>query len=160
MSSKTLYVLRLCDDKYYIGITNRLLSERLIEHFSNSGSAWTKLYKPLEIMETFSNPDDFDEDKYTKKYMKLYGIQNVRGGSYVKVDLQDYQIKSLEQELCTRENKCFKCGLEGHFLKDRPKFVKSNSVNPGDWTCQCGEINFRKRDMCRKCKIPKPWSVI
>lgn len=26
----------------------------------------------------------------------------------------------------------------------------------GDWVCKCGERNFRKRDMCHRCRAPKP----
>jgi hypothetical protein len=28
-------------------------------------------------------------------------------------------------------------------------------MNLGDWTCRCGEINFRNRDKCRKCRLLK-----
>lgn len=27
--------------------------------------------------------------------------------------------------------------------------------NDGDWQCQCGELNFRKRTECRKCQLSK-----
>lgn len=26
---------------------------------------------------------------------------------------------------------------------------------PGDWTCKCGEINFKSRTECRKCRVGK-----
>lgn len=28
-------------------------------------------------------------------------------------------------------------------------------MEQGDWKCSCGEINFKKRDNCRKCHKPK-----
>jgi hypothetical protein len=28
-------------------------------------------------------------------------------------------------------------------------------MEPGDWKCHCGETNFKKRDKCRKCNLPK-----
>jgi hypothetical protein len=47
------------------------LSTRIEEHFRASGSEWTKKYKPIKVVETKLNADDFDEDKYTKIYMSL-----------------------------------------------------------------------------------------
>jgi hypothetical protein len=31
-------------------------------------------------------------------------------------------------------------------------------MEPGDWKCVCGEMNFKKRDICRKCRKSKPKS--
>lgn len=28
-------------------------------------------------------------------------------------------------------------------------------MEPGDWKCSCGEMNFKKRDNCRKCRKSK-----
>ena len=112
----TLYVLELEQHKYYIGKTSRPVNERIFEHIDNNGSEWTKKYKALNLIEIVNNIDKYDEDKYVKKYMDTYGINNVRGGSYVSIDLPDYQIKSLEAELCTSNNKCFRCLYIGHLL--------------------------------------------
>ena len=30
-----------------------------------------------------------------------------------------------------------------------------NTMEPGDWKCYCGEVNFKKRDACRNCHKPK-----
>lgn len=50
--------------------------------------------------------------------MMKYGIENVRGGSYTKIDLEEWQVKSLEHEFESVSDKCFKCGKNGHFAKD------------------------------------------
>ena len=81
-----IYALQLQDGKYYIGKTNSP-SFRLDSHFNSNGSAWTQLYKPIKILEIIPNCDDYDEDKYTRKYMDKYGINNVRGGSFVSIEL-------------------------------------------------------------------------
>lgn len=82
MSNITIYILELENNKYYIGRSNDP-NNRIYKHFSNRGSTWTKLYKPLNIMKTYNNCDIFDEDKYTIQLMSIYGIDNVRGGSFV-----------------------------------------------------------------------------
>lgn len=47
--------------------------------------------------------------------MEMYGIDNVRGGSYTKIKLDDYQLRALELELRTAKDLCFRCGKPGHF---------------------------------------------
>jgi predicted GIY-YIG superfamily endonuclease len=76
----TIYVLELESNKYYVG-KSKELEIRLENHFNNNGFSWTQKYKPIKILEIFKDCDDFDEDKYTLKYMSKYGINNVRGGS-------------------------------------------------------------------------------
>lgn len=81
-----LYILKLIDDKYYIGITLNL-NQRLSQHFSNEGSQFTKKYKPLEVHKIIYN-DDINEDyenNLTLEYMQKYGWNNVRGGYYTKL---------------------------------------------------------------------------
>lgn len=118
-----LYILELANQKYYIGKTNKPVHERIAEHFNGTGAEWTKLHKPLRLAEIKNDIDDYDEDKYTKIYMRKYGIENVRGGSYVTIVLSDYQKLALEKELCTVENKCFKCNKEGHYASTCPNIT-------------------------------------
>lgn len=46
----TIYILKLNDNKYYIGKTNRIVIDRYQEHLEGIGSFWTKKYKPLSII--------------------------------------------------------------------------------------------------------------
>jgi predicted GIY-YIG superfamily endonuclease len=79
-----IYTLELENKKYYVGKTTNP-TFRLEQHFNLSGSEWTKKHKPLKILEIIPKCDNFDEDKYTIKYMEKYGINNVRGGSFIKI---------------------------------------------------------------------------
>lgn len=109
-----IYVLRLKDGKWYIGKTNDAI-KRFMQHLEGNGSAWTKMYEPIEIVEEFRNVDSFDEDKITKQYMAKYGIENVRGGTYTQINLDNITITFLQKEIWSAQNKCFKCGNIGHF---------------------------------------------
>lgn len=82
-----IYILRLAEGKYYVGLTKDLY-HRLDQHFHKKGSEWTKLYEPIEVEKVIESDSSFDEDKWTKIMMEKYGIKNVRGGSYISIELQ------------------------------------------------------------------------
>jgi hypothetical protein len=98
MSKTNIYVLRLEGGRYYIGKSDNV-TNRYKQHLNGSGSAWTRKYKPISLERTIENASPFDEDKYTKEYMSKYGIDKVRGGSYVEVELSDFQIDALRTEI-------------------------------------------------------------
>lgn len=110
-----LYVLKLTENKFYVGTTRKKISERFNQHKNGIGAAWTKIYKPISIIESMSIDNMFEEDKFTKIYMNKFGIENVRGGSYAKVNLEEYQLKALKLELKSANELCYKCGKHGHF---------------------------------------------
>jgi len=112
-----IYTLQLENGKYYVGKTYSP-NNRITNHFNAIGSEWTKLHKPIKILEHFCNCDDYDEDKLTLKYMNKYGIENVRGGSFVRVQLSQSEIQVLNQMLNGTNDRCFKCGEKGHFARD------------------------------------------
>lgn len=105
----SVYVLKCTDStffKYYVGSTTKIARERILEHFTNHGAGWTKIYQPVDVLEIISPADRFDEDKYTKIYMEKYGIENVRGGSYTQMVLPNFQLESLTLELKTASGAC------------------------------------------------------
>jgi len=109
-----IYVLELQQNKYYVGKTSNPLF-RIDSHINSKGSCWTKKYKPVNLEILIANCDDYDEDKYTKIYMDKYGIENVRGGSYVSIELDKTTIDHLKKMSINANNLCFKCGKPGHF---------------------------------------------
>ncbi len=111
---KKIYILQLLNNKYYVGITSNL-ERRICEHFDGKGASWTKINKPIKVIETHDYITKFDEDIYTKMYMDKYGINNVRGGAYVKVNLDDIQKTSIIRELWHCNGLCMICGKYGHF---------------------------------------------
>lgn len=116
---ESLYVLQLADGKYYVGKTKDV-KRRIEEHNKGAGSEWTRLHRPVKVIETRKLKDEHDENNTTKDYMKKYGVDNVRGGSYSQVDLPTAYEKALTAELRGNSDACFKCGAKDHFVRDCP----------------------------------------
>lgn len=112
-----IYILQLQKGKYYVGKTT-YPQFRLNSHFNNNGSEWTKKYKPIRVVKLQKDCDDYDEDKVTRQYMDKYGIENVRGGSFATVTLDASVLNILKRMSCGTNDRCFKCGEPGHFIKD------------------------------------------
>ena len=89
-----IYILKLNSNKYYVGKTFNP-TFRLDSHFKSNGSRWTMKYKPIKVLKIIPNCDNFDEDKYTIKYMGIYGINNVRGGTFCRFILPSETITTI-----------------------------------------------------------------
>jgi predicted GIY-YIG superfamily endonuclease len=84
----SLYVLKLEQGKYYVGITSKKPEERFLEHKNGFyGAEWTRLYKPIKIDQVkdlgeveYSKAEEY-ENKIARIYIKKYGLNNVRGGN-------------------------------------------------------------------------------
>ena len=166
-----LYVLQCSGGKYYIGKTNDVM-RRFEEHKSGKGSAWTNKYKPLKMLECRAITSDHDENNVTKDYMKKYGVENVRGGTYAQVTLADEVINVLQMEFRGNADICYKCNLAGHFATKCPnvekKVVEKAVKNPvkkepelkfnvvEEWGCSMCERTFTTKYGCsiheKSCK--------
>ena len=111
-----IYILKLREGKYYIGKSDNVLN-RFQQHINGNGSSWTKKYRPISIEKTIENVSSFEEDKITKEYMYKYGIDNVRGGSYIEIELTGVQKHILCTEIWAANDLCTRCGRSGHFIK-------------------------------------------
>ncbi len=146
----SIYILKLEENKYYIGKTTSLI-KRILDHFINDGSAWTKKYKPIEVLEVHSNCDSYDEDKYTIKYMDKYGIDNVRGGSYVMIKLDENTIDHINRQLNSNNDLCHRCGHKGHFIKDCHVYL--NKLNKQKNCNKCGRSSHTEENCYAKTYI-------
>lgn len=122
-----IYVLECSNDKYYIGKTKDVI-KRFEEHKLGKGSVWTSKFKPLKIVECRTVTSEYDEDNTTKTYMKKYGIEHVRGGSYAQITLPNDVMSVLQREFGGTMDLCYKCNLAGHFSTKCPNIIGSNPL--------------------------------
>lgn len=77
-----VYIIKLQHNKYYIGSSHNIY-RRLIQHWSKSGSKWTCIFSPVELISWISTDDlIIMENLITKIYVSKYGYLNVRGGNF------------------------------------------------------------------------------
>lgn len=130
-----IYTLELENGKIYVG-RSRIPKQRILKHFQEEGSEWTKKYKPIKVLSQIKG-DEFDEEKYTLIAMEKYGIDNVRGGSYCQVKLSQNDKDKALQTIRSINDKCYKCGEKGHFAKD----CKDDILDPLDYCIDCHKEN-------------------
>ena len=118
-----IYVLKLEGEKYYVGKTNHTF-QRFNQHATGSGAKWTKKFPVVDLHAFHPNMKDSDENKLTIQMMQNYGVKNVRGGSWTKVDMTDREIQALENKVSLRKKTrnyrkksgmfCTRCGRTSH----------------------------------------------
>ena len=96
-----IYVLELQGNKYYVGKTNHTF-QRFEQHKSGSGAKWTQKHKVKDLFAFHKDMKDTDENKITIQMMKKYGVRNVRGGSWTKVNMTEAEINRLEKRISAR----------------------------------------------------------
>uniref|UniRef100_A0A6C0JPV8 CCHC-type domain-containing protein n=1 Tax=viral metagenome TaxID=1070528 RepID=A0A6C0JPV8_9ZZZZ len=151
----TIYILRLQGGRYYVGKTDDV-DRRYQQHMKGYGSAWTKKYSPICIAKQIPNASPFDEDRYVKEYMDIYGIQNVRGGSYVSIKLTEEQENALKLEIRAATDKCTRCGRDGHFAKNCYATTELVESFDEEWECDYCDRTFTTKFGCgvheKSCK--------
>ena len=77
-----VYVLELENQRFSVGHTE-CLSQRLHDHWRGKGSAWTKKYPPIRVLDiiktTLENALGLEEAKTMELKLK-YGFNSARGG--------------------------------------------------------------------------------
>lgn len=94
-----IYVLELACNKFYVGKTLGSVESNFLIHQIGEGNEWTRKYIPKSIIEKIKQTNNIDENHVTKIYMSKYGINNVRGGSFSNVILNDFEKKYLLAEI-------------------------------------------------------------
>jgi predicted GIY-YIG superfamily endonuclease len=150
MSTTNIYVLRLEGGNYYVGKTDNIY-KRYGEHFNGAGSAWTRKHAPISLVKTVESASPFDEDKITKEYMAKYGVDKVRGGSYVSVQLSEVQKQSINAEIWSAKDLCARCRRKSHFVKQcyATTEVSGKDIEYDDeWGCDYCDARFTSEYRC------------
>ena len=83
-----VYILHLEGDHYYVGYTTqRSFPWRMQAHFNGEGSTWTRLHKPLKVLETMPGGKDTEREE-TLRMMRLHGWEKVRGAAWTACNLR------------------------------------------------------------------------
>lgn len=143
---QTIYVVKCANDKYIVGRTNTeveigtKLTSGQVSHngfFLNSKLQSTEFLNEnpeQDVIDVIKSNDPLDLDKITKKYMLIFGINNVRGGSYSSLILNDWMIKALEHEFNSNNEKPEENSIK--FTEYLDKFTNLSMIDD--------EINYMK----------------
>jgi len=160
----SIYILELKENKYYIGRSKKKtdagIKSRIKQHFNQGvgASAWCKKYQPIKIIEIKKDQSIFDENKWTKIYMNKYGIENVRGGDYVRVKLSKMDIEKLQREIDGANDICHGCHEKGHFIRFCPNKKKKEPKKPEvlleeiAWECEVCLKQYDTEKECEECE--------
>jgi len=150
MSLTNIYILKLEGGNYYVGKAENP-TKRYQEHVDGKGSAWTKKWKPISVENVIPNAGPFDEDKYTKEMMLAHGIDKVRGGSYVRLELEPAQIATITKELRGAADQCSECGQAGHYVKNCPSMAEKRRNYDLKEKCSVGRAPAATIQKCSTC---------
>jgi predicted GIY-YIG superfamily endonuclease len=155
-----IFILKLKQNKYYIGTTTKPNFD-FTKHFNYNEIEWTTKYQPIELIEFIKNCDDDDADEYTCKYMEKYGLNNVRGGSFNDMKINENDQEFLENRFNEITDKCYICGSHSH---DADECKKEDCFENGKiYCCKICNQEFKllndllmhgrkcKTDKCEKC---------
>lgn len=117
-----LYVLRLGkikDPKFFIGKSEKIYNVPL----AKLGGCFAAKYQPSDFEEVIVNGENINLDVIVLRYMRLYGIDNVRGGTFSSLKLCGYTKRVIQRLICDQIGVCYRCKRYGHSASDCGKFI-------------------------------------
>jgi len=128
-----IYILELEQNKYYVGQSVEP-EIRLQSHFDGHAAQWTQMYKPIRVLSVEPKVSAFDEDGYTIQMMMKHGIDNVRGGAFCTIHLDEVTRRVIEDLIASEYDQCYNCKGYGHFTKECPQKTSSRKLT--GWTSE------------------------
>ena len=137
-----IYILRLECNKYYVGKCDDIYNKHINTTLQ---SDWIRKYKPISLEKTISKPFKSSKcdrivDTITKEYMSIYEIDNVRGGTYVEIQLSDFHKDVLKMETFYNPQ------YTEHYVKDYTHIdrnvVSEKIIKCNEWECEYCDKTF------------------
>jgi hypothetical protein len=143
-TEKQTYILKLLNDKYYVGESSDI-ARRIWIHKNENGASWTKKYPVVKQNDLLPTNHNFSELIQTLLMIEKYGIDNVRGSIFSSPSpLSKYEKIMAAQLYCDLHNLCRKCGGNNHFISQ----CKNTTIE--SWVEQFGgKLTFE--DTSRNC---------
>lgn len=98
MKNYRLFLLKLENNKWFIYPANKNTTKEELQNDCSVIYEFIKENPILEIEEIILFETVLDINYYVKKYMALYGIDNVRGGSYSDTTIPSFMLRTVERE--------------------------------------------------------------
>jgi len=95
-----LYFIGLEDNNMFLYLSYKKEKEQILYECQHLYD-YPKLYRPKDIVFTMDDCELTDADNYVKIFMKMFGEDTVRGGSYTDIILPEWQKKTLDLEFET-----------------------------------------------------------
>jgi hypothetical protein len=144
-----IYCLELEEGYYYIGKSHDI-DTRYLAHLDGGATAWTTLHKPIKIIHILENVNPFEEDRMVKQYMGLYGIDKVRGGTYIHENLSTDERYFIQREIWSAQGRCMRCGRDNHLAKSCHAYTDIYDVvlHDPDSVCKTCDRQGHKTSQC------------
>jgi predicted GIY-YIG superfamily endonuclease len=149
LTKSYVYVLKLEDDRYYVGRTSNFM-QRMKEHFTYGGSEYTKKYKPIKIVEVFEEKDTYDERDKTLEYMQKYGYEKVRGYAWCREVLLKFpKTKNKNKKTINKEKYCYNDeGIKKLYVDENKDIIEIGNIlnkSPGSIAYILEKMNIVER---------------
>jgi len=104
-----LHIIQLMDGCYFLYVGSVDKSEEDTMQDCTLLHDFARIHAPIQIMETHLFDDFIDVDASTKRLMKTFGIENVRGGigPYSSLELDRHALHTLKDEFSTPDQDFF-----------------------------------------------------
>lgn len=121
-----IYIFKCQNNKYFVELDNKKYNNINDELLNKVNCKWTEKFNILSILNIYNNCTIDEIELYTERYMKQYGINNVRGGIYNNIILSEATNKYLKNKLFykTKELKTKKTMTKLKKYKPKIKYNK------------------------------------
>lgn len=159
MSAMKLYAIELQNRKVFLHVCPQVNSNHLFPECEVMFS-FVKKNPPIRLLNEIEIDDVLRVDYYVKFFMRHYGIDNVRGGSYSDEVISEVLLAALQTEIGATFDD-YKKRID--LYKDIQHFYKTHKINKTEEIAKLGQKleNFQARqDLMKKLSFEGSGSII